>query len=284
MKLTDIGSRPVHTVGPDDSIDRAIQVMEETHVRHLAVAQGDALVGILSERDLLGSVGGLRSEQRRVLRDGREVTLGPSQVSEVMTRHVLSLPIEADVGEAARFALKNHVGTIPLLKDQRLHAIVSRTDLLRALRDMSLAANEESSCYEPVRKHMTTRVFTVSPEADIAVVDRAFREKGFRHLPVLEEGKLVGMISERDVRRASGIETVLGEESRSRGEVMIGCRRVGDVMSPEPETIHPDKTLAEAAHLMLADRLGSLCVIENELLVGIITETDLLRILARSAE
>jgi acetoin utilization protein AcuB len=284
MKLTDLGSRPVHTVEPDDSIDRAIQVMAETHVRHLAVVEGDALVGMLSERDLLGSVGGLRSDQRRVVRDGREVILGPRRVAEIMSRPVLSLPIEADVAEAARFALANHVGTIPLLENRRLQAVVSRTDLLRALRDMSLAASEESPCYEPVRKHMTARVFTVSPDAEIAVVQKAFREKGFRHLPVLEEGKLVGIISERDVRRALGIEAVLGEESRAKGEVMIGCRCVGDVLSPEPETISPDRTLAEAAHLMLADRVGSLCVIENELLVGIITETDLLRILARSSE
>jgi CBS domain-containing protein len=284
MKLTDLGSLPLHTVGPNDSIDRAIRVMEEARVRHLGVVQSDAFVGILSERDLLGRVGGLRSEQRRAVRDGREVILGPTRVAEIMTCRALSLPIEADVAEAARFALENHVEVIPLLQKQRLRAVVSRTDLLRVLRDMSLAGTEESPCYESVRKHMTTRVFTVSPDADIAVADQAFREKGFRHLPVLEEGRLVGMISERDVLRASGIEAVLGEESRAKGEVMLGCRRVADVLSPEPQTINADRTLAEAAHLMIADRLGSLCVIEKELLVGIITETDLLRILARSAE
>jgi CBS domain-containing protein len=257
--------------------------MEETHVRHVPVVRGGSLAGIVSERDVLRSVGGLPSERRRVHREGADLVLGPTLVAEIMTRRVHSLPVDADVGEAARLTLDQKIGAVPLLRGDTLDAIVSRADLLRALRDMSLAASQESPCYDPVRKHMTRTVFTVSPDADISVAEEAFREHGFRHLPVLEEGKLVGLVSDRDVRRAKGIESVLGEEARTRGDLMLGCSGVGDVMSAEPVSILPDKTLAEAAHVMLADRLGSLCVIEDDLLVGIITETDLLRILADSA-
>ena len=275
-RLTDIASRPVRTVGPDDSLDQAIRIMEEARLRHLPVVRRDDLVGMVSERDILSAVGGLPAGRRR---GDRETTLGPTRVSEIMSPDVLTLPVEATLPEAARLVVEHKIGAIPLLKAGRLEAIVSDTDLLRALRDLSLRAPAASPCHRPLGEYMTTQVLTVVPDAEIAVAAEAFRERRFRHLPVLEEGKLVGLASDRDVRRAAGLEAVLGDQSRAEAQVMVACTYVRDVMSAAPVNIAPTAPLSQAAHVMLGERLGSLCVVEHDILVGIITGTDLLRVL-----
>jgi acetoin utilization protein AcuB len=257
--------------------------MEDEHLRHLPVVRGDMLLGMLSERDVLTAVGGLLASQRRAQRGQREVTLGPTRVREVMSREVHTLVVDGGLHEAARLMSEQKIGAVPLLKDGRLEAIVCDTDLLRALRDMCLSAPPEHPCYHPVGKYMTRQVYTVSPEARIDVAVEAFGEKHFRHLPVLEDGRLVGIVSDRDVRRAVGMDAVLGSQARVEGDVLIGCERIADVMDVDPQFISPQAAVSQAAHMMLGERLGSLCVVDERILVGIVTETDLIRILASDA-
>ena len=96
-----------------------------------------------------------------------------------------------------------------------------------------------------------------------------------RHLPVLDEGKLVGIISQRDMFRSAAV-TALGFEVDTQ-KALVKTIRVKKVMTEKVVTISPDATVKEAASLMIEKKIGCLPVVEGMKLIGIITETDILR-------
>jgi len=113
-----------------------------------------------------------------------------------------------------------------------------------------------------VGKRMTKEPITVEAE-DLAIrAAHKMQAGGFRRLPVVRDGKLVGIISERDLREHRGhLEQV----------------KINGVMSENPITVAPTTTVEEAAQIMLQRQIGGLPVVAEGHLVGMITETDILR-------
>ncbi len=110
----------------------------------------------------------------------------------------------------------------------------------------------------------------------IELADRLMRLARIRHLPVLEDGVVVGILSNRDLLVASLSKLLkFGEAER---QAFLHAIEVSEAMSEDPVTIGPDRTLSEAAREMLARRIGCLVVTdERGTAVGLLTETDLLR-------
>ena len=129
-----------------------------------------------------------------------------------------------------------------------------------------------------VREWMTTVLVTVRPDAPVAEAQHLMRHRRIRHLPVVEGERLAGIITDRDVR------TTLPSPATSLavGEIRYLLDRllVERVMTRSVITIGPDAPIADAVGLVLAHRIGALPVVEDDRLVGIITETDLLRAFA----
>jgi len=98
----------------------------------------------------------------------------------------------------------------------------------------------------------------------------------FRHLPVLLQGRLVGIVSSRDLLAAS-LSKVL-QLARERQLSFLGMVEVEEVMTRDVQTVPPETTLEEAARLLLRHKIGCLVVVkEGDVPVGLVTETDLLR-------
>ena len=120
-----------------------------------------------------------------------------------------------------------------------------------------------------VRDVMTREVLTIGPATPCDKAGRLMDEHRIRHLPVVAEGRLVGMVSDRDVRSAV---------VQSSGAI------TGRIMTPDPVTVTPETRVEHAAELMLDRRFGSLPVADGNALVGIVTYTDLLRAFVRVIE
>ena len=130
-----------------------------------------------------------------------------------------------------------------------------------------------------VRDVMSREVHTVKRNDELAIADELMKQKRVRHLPVLDEdGEVCAVVSQRDLFRGALLRA-LGYGSRAE-ELMLKQVAVKEAMSTEIQTTAPDTPVADAARVMIERKIGCLPVIENGKLVGIVTETDFVRLIA----
>jgi len=127
-----------------------------------------------------------------------------------------------------------------------------------------------------VGERMSRPVISVSPESPINEVLAMFKKEHIRRAPVMKTGKLVGIVSERDLLNASASSAT----TLSVWELnyLISKVKVKDVMSTEVITVDKDTPIEEAARIMADTKIGGLPVTSAGKVVGIITETDLFKI------
>jgi CBS domain-containing protein len=129
---------------------------------------------------------------------------------------------------------------------------------------------------------MTPNPITITPQTTLPEAHRLMDEHYIRRLPVIKQGKLVGIVTLGDIRQAQASNaTTLSVYELNYLLDQIPAK---EFMAYRPITISPDAPIAEAARLMLQYKIGGLPVIENGELVGIITETDLCRLLILQPE
>jgi CBS domain-containing protein len=121
----------------------------------------------------------------------------------------------------------------------------------------------------PIASVMTVQPYTIARDQTLETAHLMMRTHGIRHLPVLERGDIVGVVSQRDLYF---LETMAGVEP--------AVDQVNDAMSQEAYIVSPDTPLAEVARTMVDRKLGSAVVVERGRVVGIFTSTDALRLLA----
>ncbi len=125
-----------------------------------------------------------------------------------------------------------------------------------------------------VRDIMQEKIVTISDGDTLSTVEDIMTLGHVRHMPVVHAGKLVGVVSERDLLRASLSNlTEFGSEQRRAFLTVVEIARV---MSAPPIVIEPDAGVQEAARVMAERRIGCLPVVEGDTLVGMLTETDVL--------
>jgi CBS domain-containing protein len=128
---------------------------------------------------------------------------------------------------------------------------------------------------ENVREIMVREVKTIGRNDVLSIADEVMQMGRIRHLPVLEGGEVVGVVSQRDLFR-SALASALGFGERAQTAVMRTVV-VKEIMSTPAIMVAPGATLREAGRLLLEHRIGCLPVVEEGKLVGLVTETDLLR-------
>ncbi len=122
-----------------------------------------------------------------------------------------------------------------------------------------------------VRDAMTREVVTLGPEASAGEALGVCREKGIRHVPIVEEGRLIGLVSDRDLRDVSPPRGGRDQENT------LSWVRVRDIMSTDLVTIGPLDTIDHVAREIYERKIGCLPVVDGRELVGIITSQDMMR-------
>jgi acetoin utilization protein AcuB len=124
-----------------------------------------------------------------------------------------------------------------------------------------------------VKDSMSRQVVVLPPQATAGEALALCRERRIRHLPVLEDGMLVGIVSDRDLRSAT---PALGDPARAEA---LGRILISEVMAGELTTARPDDPIEEAANAMREKKIGCLPVVEGNALVGIISSSDVMEAL-----
>lgn len=126
-----------------------------------------------------------------------------------------------------------------------------------------------------VSEFMTRKVWTAAPDDGIRETYFRMREKGIRHLPVLDGARLVGIVSDRDLRRPDWVDEApdLSHDYRLDDDLTVA-----DLMTRNPVVVHTYDALATACEQINRHRFGALPVLDKGgHLVGIITKADLVR-------
>jgi CBS domain-containing protein len=130
-----------------------------------------------------------------------------------------------------------------------------------------------------VRDVMTREVRTLGPNDRLSLADELMKQGRFRHVVVVDAGRVAGVLSRRDIFHGA-LAWSLGQ-GRKAHEQLLAATPVKDVMATRVVTVDPDAPLAEAAALLREHKLGCLPVVAGDALVGVLTEGDFLALLAR---
>ena len=266
MNVTEIMHRNVMTVVESDSAEQVLRRMLAHGVRHAPVMRGAEVVGVVSERNLLG-------QRARYQRDDviwRIMTAPPYMAGPSMT-----------VAEASALMATHKVGCLPVLDRGELIGIITKTDMLTVL------------AQEPVQRPpwrelrasdvMPRSLETAHPEDSLASATLKMLRRGVRHVPVVDHHKrLVGMLSDRDLRAAVGEPELL--TATRQLALRLDQRRVLDVMTRTPATASPDAPLSELGRRLSEEQLGALAIVDpQQRLLGIVSYVDVLQAMLAAA-
>jgi len=253
-------------LAPADTLEQARFLLERYPFRHLPVVDLRDLVGIVSDRDLLLA---------RSLPAGR--ALGSVRVQELMHAPVRTVDPGVRARAAVEQLLEARIGALPVVTGTgRLVGIVSTSDFLRALARCACWAGERSEAVAPAHACMSAPVLCAAPDDDLAEAAGRLLDSHVRHLPVVQDGELVGMLSDRDVRRGLARLARTDRFLEAAGRPGIPRARVADVMSTPCLSVTPETELHTLVHTLLEARISALPVLAGRELVGIVTATDLL--------
>jgi len=268
-----IASRDVVAISPSLPIKDATERMIKYGVRRLPVTDPGTgrLMGILVTRDILNFLSG--GDKHLIVKNkfgGNFLAAMNEGVREIMTPNPPCGKNTASIAEVAKILIKTGVGGVPIVDDHvRVVGIVTERDFVRFM---------PSRAGVRVEGHMTKRVVTADPELPIGGAVRRMISEGFRRLPVVEGGELVGIVTSVDILRYFGTSEMFKHMPRGRLEEAMSVS-VSEIMTRDLVTVGPDADLGEAAQMMEERGCGALPVVVGRKLVGIITERDILKLL-----
>lgn len=130
-----------------------------------------------------------------------------------------------------------------------------------------------------VQDLMTPNPFIVAPETTLYDAYTMMFEQEVRRLPVVRGKTLVGIVTLSDIQRV--LPTAFAETD-TNAQLQVMTLTVGDVMTPDPVTVTPEDTIQEVAEQMLENQISALPVVQNERVIGIITESDIFKFIVSS--
>jgi len=246
---------PVLT-GKNTSLNEAIKEMLSAEISHLLIVDGEKLVGIVSEKDILSKLATLRTWG---------ASIGGLHISSFVKRKPFTLSPDTALKDAVRVMLKENLGAVPVMESGRLIGLLTKEDILRVLKVRSNMA---------VREIATHRLITLSPHDTLAYARRIIVERMLSSLPVVEGFKLLGVLT--DIRTMEAVsrlyELAPWNVRRERFKKLL----VQDVFERKCSCISPTESISSLVEQILEERAKSVLVVEGGNLLGIVTKSDVL--------
>ncbi|MCE1252697.1 MAG: CBS domain-containing protein [Anaerolineae bacterium] len=262
----------VITTTPATHLNDARLVMDAENIRSLPVVQDGKLVGIVTYRGLLRTdVSALSGKVPQKGVDFKNYT-----IEDVMTRGVITTLPQAAMPKAARVMMENKITALPVMERDQLVGILTSSDLFRFILGEIDTLNEQIT----VKNYMTREVVTLAPQDSLLEAHRLMGVKRIRTLPVIDNGKLIGIVTRTDLMGASPSRFV--SRNHQDDSLLIEQEKIERIMSTRLITIKEDANITEAARLMLENKIHSLPVVDDKgEMIGVITEYDLFQMIVQ---
>ncbi len=266
-----IAQKEVVTVPPTMTIMGIIKTMTQYGFRRIPVADAgtNRLVGIVTAVDIIDFLGG--GERHKIVQNrynGNLLAAINEEVRAVMEEDVITIKANGSLREAFALMLDRKTGGLPVVDEEnRIKGIISERDVLFI--GSNLVKNKL------VRDYMSKNVITAPSTLSIEKALKLIVSEGFRRLPVVSNGVLLGMVTASDILRYFATGSVFGQLVTGHIQEVLDTP-VKVLMSTDLTTVSPDDSLEKAAGLMVKKDVGALPVIKDGVLLGIITERDFL--------
>ncbi len=257
MKVKEIMRTDVVTIDKNQSVEDAFRTLHKKKVTRLPVVSDKKLVGVVTLKDLLRVLGSSKN------------TRSPAHIhiNNAMSSELYVLNQDQDILNAVNLMLDNNISGLPVLNGDKLVGLLTETDLLHKCADSKTTISEV----------MTSNPVSISPTQRLIHARKLILENGLSRIPVVDSGKLLGMVNESIVAEAMDAfrKVVPGKYQHARLNRLL----VEDVMSQDLTALSADTTVGEAAKLFLERKLSGVPILEKETLVGIVTKSDLIKVL-----
>ena len=272
-----IAKGPVITAALTTSVYDVVHIMAEEGFRRIPIVdpRTKTLQGIVTSTDIVDYLGGGRKFEiiQREL-DGSFFKAINEPVKSIMRPNPPTVEDVATINHAIELMKQHRVGGLPVVDiANRVLAIVTEKDLLSVFGRKARGVRVEAL--------MTKEVVTGTGETTIIEAEREMVEKSFRRLPLVSEGRLVGIITAMDIVRFFGSGEVF-QHLRSGTILQVLQTPALQIGTKKLVTISQNADATEAARTMNERNVGALLVVDEEKLVGMLTERDFFKLALRT--
>ncbi|MFQ6068420.1 MAG: CBS domain-containing protein [Candidatus Bathyarchaeia archaeon] len=271
-----IAKRSVVTASLTTSVYDIVHIMAREGFRRIPIVDPGTkrLQGIVTSTDVVNYLGG--GEKFQIIQQkfrGSFFKAINEPVKSIIQPDPPSVKTTATIGTAIRLMKQYRVGGLPVVDNaNKVWAIVTERDMLSLFKEKISGAK--------VAELMTKDVVTASPRTTIFEAERTMIEKSFRRLPIVSEGKLVGIVTAMDVVRFFGSGEVF-QHLRSGTMLQVLQTPALEIGVKNVFTITSNADSGEAATTMNEKNVGALLVVDDKRLVGIITERDFFKLISK---
>lgn len=268
-----IAKFPIITAELTTSVYDVVHIMAREGFRRIPIVEPrtEILQGIVTSTDIVDYLGGGKKFEiiQRDL-EGSFFKAINEPAKSIMRPNPPAVENAATIGRAIELMKQHGVGGLPVVDNaNRVLAIVTEKDMLSVF--------ERKSREVKVEALMTRNVVTGTGETTIIEAEREMVGKSFRRLPLVQEGRLVGIITAMDIVRFFGSGEVF-QHLRSGTILQVLQTPALQIGTKKLITTFQDANVAEAAKTMKEKNVGALLVVDDEKLVGMLTERDFFKL------
>ena len=246
LKAGDIMSRDVAAISPQSTVVSAVRIMSSNKISCLIVTDNGRLSGIVTETDILKKAVAGGNDFRKMI------------VEQIMSSPVRSIDHDLSVMETSKIMEAENIRRLVVLEEEQPVGIITQTDMVQALASYSIS--------QEVSQIMTSNVAVITSSASVKEAAELMASKDISCLVAMEKDAVVGIFTERDL-----LKRVVAMKRNS------AQTRLKKVMSSPVVTISSDCSVLSANKLLERIGIRRLIVMDDETLLGVITQTDILK-------
>ena len=255
MKIKEIMTKDVIYVDKDVDLKYVLKLMKKHNITKIPVLENKKLIGVITDNIIAIKLGSIRSKG-----------VAPSRyhASSVIDKNVEIISPETNIKDILKTVGEPGPTMLNVVENGHLIGVITKADLLPLV-------NSENK----IKEIMNEAIHSVSPDDRIIHARRKMIDENIARLPVINNGMLLGMISDNEIAIAFAElkkSFPIGKQKHKLDELLVN----NNMKSP-PIWINSDITIKEAALIMLEKNVGSLMIKENDKIIGIVTRTDLLK-------
>ena len=276
-----IASKDVISIPPSKSIKDTAKVMMEHQFRRLPVTDPGSgkVLGIVTVMDILDFFGGGNKFNiiEKKYQDNFLAAIN-EPVREIMSRDVICLSEKSSLYDVVDVMLANQIGALPIVDgDENLVGIVTERDIA-----LSLAGEIDD---RTAQDYMSTKVFTTTPGTPIESACKIMVRNGLRRIPIVggeadiskAAKKLLGIVTSTDLIRFFNAKEFFDNLNSNAASEVLEKTKVSDIMVKDAIIVEAEDTIGEICELFKISNIGGVPVVKDDVVIGIITERDILR-------